>query len=72
MNMNIHDLMVMNNSLKHSSQQMTECKLKREYNLFNRKKPNYNKSEYHGSTSVPWNVKLNTCTLNEFNDVLCK
>lgn len=41
MNMNIHDLMVMNNSLKHSSQQMTECKLKREYNLFNRKKPNY-------------------------------
>lgn len=38
MNMNIHDLMVMNNSLKHSSQQMTECKLKREYNLFNRKK----------------------------------
>lgn len=61
--------MVMSNSIKHSSQQMTECKLKGEYNLFNRKKRLY-VSEYHGSTSVPWNVKLNT--LHEFNDVLCK
>lgn len=64
MNMNIHDLMVMNNSLKQSSQQWQNVNLKKEYHEFNRKinqRKGLYVSEYHGSTnSVPWNVKLNT------------